>query len=145
MIAFTERVHVEAVAGPDIAKRRHTQGFCADKIVVGRKLHVGGLARENGDAVAGPFGERSIVGKVLATGRCGTLVGLNDEIKGEGLRCLHQPQAAAIKRLGYSFPFIDLLDRVGDGTAGTAARCSAAASIARGSARQSGMAAPRRG
>ena len=38
MIAVGEGVHVEAVAGPHVGKRRHAQRFGAGEIIVGREL-----------------------------------------------------------------------------------------------------------
>src|SRR5579863_3745695 len=98
MVAFAESVHVETVAGADVAKGRYAQGFGANKIVVGGKLHVGSLARENGDAVAGPFGERGVVGKILAASCRRAMMRVEDEIKGKRLRCLHEAQPTAVKR-----------------------------------------------
>ena len=107
MIAVAESVHVEAVAGADVGKRRHAQGFGANEIVVGRKLHIGSLASENSDTMAGPFGERGVVGKVLAAGRRRATMRVDDQIKGKRLRCLHDAQPTAIERFDDALVLID--------------------------------------
>ena len=115
MIAVGEGVHVEAVAGAHVGKRGELQDFGADKIVVGRQLHVAGFAFEHADAMAGPFGERGIVGEVLEAGGGGAPMRIENEIEGESLRRLHHAQPAAVERFGHHRRGIDLLHGVGDG------------------------------
>jgi hypothetical protein len=115
VIAVAEGVHVEAISGAHVGERRNAHDFSSGKIVVGREFHVGGLACKHVDAVAGPFGKRGVVGKILEPRRSGTPVGFDDEAEGEGLRRLHHAQPAAIERLRDHVPLVDLLDGVGNG------------------------------
>ena len=85
------------------------QNFGARKIVVGRHFHVAGFAFEYADAMAGPFGERGIVGETFKAGRGGAPMRIENEIEGESLRRLHDAQPAAIERFGNDRRGIDLL------------------------------------
>ena len=66
MIAVAEGVHVEAAAGAHVGESGQRAGFGAGKVVIGGQFHVAGLACKNSDAVPGPFGQRRIVGEILA-------------------------------------------------------------------------------
>ena len=115
VIALDKGVHVEAVPGAHVGERRHAQGFGADEIVAGGQLHVAGLALEHGDALSGPFGERSIVGEILAARGRGAAVGVEQHRKGEGLRGLHHAQVGAVDGRDDPAGAVDLLHGVGDG------------------------------
>ena len=91
VIAVAEGVHVEAVAGANIAESGHAQCLGANKIVVGRKLHVAGLAGENGDGWPAHSASAASSVKSSAAGRRRALMRRDDEIKAESLRGLHQP------------------------------------------------------
>ena len=65
VIAVGEGVNVETVSRAHVGKRGRAQDFSANKIVLGGQLHVGGLSGEHVDAMAGPFGERGVIGKIL--------------------------------------------------------------------------------
>ena len=69
MIAVAELVHVEAEAGAHVAELGEFRRFGAGEILVGGELHVGCLPLEGRDLQAGPFGERRVVGEIVAAGR----------------------------------------------------------------------------
>ena len=66
MIPVAEAVHVEADAGAHVAQRCELRRLCAHKVVVGREFDVLCLTREGGDLQPRPFGERGVVGEVVA-------------------------------------------------------------------------------
>ena len=132
VVAIAEGVDVEAGAGAHIAKRRHAQRFGPGEIVVGRELHVAGLASEYAYAMAGPFGERGVVGEIVAAGGRGAAVRVHDERRRQRLagsapcasgcdRAFRSPCPAAS-----TFFTVSVM-----ATAGTAAPCSFAAVMAR--------------
>ena len=82
-------------------------------------------------AMPGPFGERRIVGEIVAAGRRGAAMRLDDQIEGEGLRRLHHAQTAAIERFGHALGSSIFLTVSAMAMAGTAAPFFSAASIAR--------------
>ena len=69
MIAIAELVDVEAKAGAHIAQGRELGHLGAGEIIVCGQLHVASLTREGSDLEARPFGERGVVGKIVAA--CG--------------------------------------------------------------------------
>ena len=56
-------------------------------------LDVAGLAGEHRDFHAGPFGERGVVGEIVAASRGGAAVRVEQRREGEALRRLHQRAA----------------------------------------------------
>ena len=130
VIAVGEGVHVEAVADAHVGQRGAMRSFGAGEILVGRDLHVAGLAFEYADAMTGPFGERGVVGEILAPCRRRAAMRGEDQIEGESLRRLHDAQPVAVERFGDTRR-IDRLDGVGDGDAGTAAPPAWPAAMAR--------------
>ena len=95
----------------------------------------------------GPFGERRIVGEIVAACLRGAAMRLEQRRESEGLRRLHRAQAARGRRVPATRPLgIDALERVGDRSAGIAAPVVAAGGDrARDQVRPSRTAAPRRG
>ncbi len=114
VIAGTEGVHVDAGAGAHVAKRRKLHGFGAREIVRVGDLDVAGLAGKDADLEAGPFGERGVVGEILAACRGRAAMGASSAGEGEALRRLHQPQRVAVERPVDPAVGIDGLDRIGD-------------------------------
>ena len=90
------------------------QNFGAGKIVVGRHFHVAGFAFEHADAVAGPFGERGIVGKAFEPGFGGAAMRIEDQIECKSLRRLHDAQPAAVESFDNHRRGIDRFHRVGN-------------------------------
>ena len=70
MVAGTERVDVQSRADANIAESRKLLTIRAQKILRRRELDVPGVAFEHTDLHAGPFGQGSIVGEVLAALGC---------------------------------------------------------------------------
>ena len=100
VIAVAELVDVEAEAGAHVAERGELGRFGAGEILVGGELHVAGLALERGHLESGPFGQRGIVGEILAAGRLRAPMRLEQGRKAEGLRRLHDAQMRAVERAG---------------------------------------------
>ena len=100
MIAIGESMDVETVAGAYVGEAARCASFGAGKIVIGGHLHVAGFALEHADAMAGPFGERGVVGEILKPGLGSAPMRLEDEIESESLRRLHDAKPAAVERFG---------------------------------------------
>ena len=66
------------------------------------------------DLEPGPFGQRGVVGEIVAAGGSGLAVRVEQRGKGERLRRLHAAQLRAVERAGDQARGIDPLDRVGD-------------------------------
>ena len=115
MIAVAELVNVGAEPGADIAEQGKLGVLGARKISRRGQLHVGGLSFERGHRDAGPFGERGIVGEILAAGRFCARVRLVERREIKGLRRLHDAQAGAVERSGDAAGLVHGLDRVGEG------------------------------
>src|SRR5262249_35492154 len=95
-----------------------------------RELYVRAFAGKGRDRHAGPFGERRVVGEVVAAGRGGAPMGVEQGPERKGLRRLHRHQARTVERVGDAPGGVDLLDRVAH-RPGPAARRSPRARIAR--------------
>ena len=100
MIAGDELVNVGAEPGADIAEVGQVCGFCAQEILRRGELHVAGFAGEGRDRHPGPFGERGVVGEIVARGLQRAPVRVDDRGKSEGLRRLHRAQQRAVERAG---------------------------------------------
>ena len=114
MVALGEGMDIEPVACSHVGERRGAQSFRAHKIVVGCQFHVITLAREHADAMAGPFGQGGIVGKIIAPRGRGFAVRRHDKIEGESLRRLHHAKVAAVERLDHDRAIVQFFYRVGD-------------------------------
>ena len=114
MIAGPERVHVVTEAGAHIGEGRKLGCPGAHEVIRRGELHIGGFALEGADLDAGPFGQRRVIGEVLAPGGARPLMGLQQDREGERLRRLHQAKWRALDRSGHDAGRIDGLDRIGD-------------------------------
>ena len=86
VIAVGELMHVGAGARAHVAERGHRRGFGADEVLGRGELHVAGFALEGGHGHAGPFGERCVVGEVVAGGGRGAAVRVEQGGEAERLR-----------------------------------------------------------
>ena len=86
-----------------------------DEILRCRHLHVARLALEYRDLEPRPFGERGVVGKIVAPRGRSAAVRVEQHRVGERLRGLHGAQVRAIERRGDEAVVVDQLHRVGDG------------------------------
>ena len=64
--------------------------------------------------MAGPFGERGVVGEVIEFLFGRAPMRIDDQLEAERLRRLHHAQEAAIERLGHDRIAVDLFHRVGN-------------------------------
>ncbi len=114
VIAGAESVHVDASAGAHVAKRCKLRGFGAREIVRVGDLDIAGLAGKDADLEAGPFGERGVVGEILAACLGRAAMGCEQRGEGEALRGLYQPQRVAVECPVDPAFGIDGLDRISD-------------------------------
>ena len=115
VVAGGESVHVDAGAGAHVGKLGEMHGLGADEILRAGDFHIAGLAFENGNPHAGPFGERGVVGEI-ETALCGrAAMRVEQRREGEALRRLDGAQPVAVERLRDEATVIDRLDRIGDG------------------------------
>ena len=118
MVAVTERMHVVAGGGADVAQRREFRGGDAGEVLFRGQLDVGAFALEYADRHARPFRERGIVGEIVAAGRARTPVRRQQGVEIEGLRGLHRAQAIAVEGIDHVSGGVDGLDGVGRRQAG---------------------------
>ena len=83
MIAIAESVHIIAAAGSDVAERRIEARFLAREIFRCREFHVGSIAFESCDRQSHPFGERGVVGEIVAALTFGAAMRVQDRIEAE--------------------------------------------------------------
>ena len=114
VIPVAELVNVGAEPGANIAERGEVRLLGARKILRRGELHVGGLAFEGRDRHASPFGERGVIGEVVAGGRLRAPVRLEDRRKAKGLRRLHGAKLSAVEGAGDARRRVHGLDRVGE-------------------------------
>src|SRR6516165_9559578 len=107
MIAVGEWMHVESIAGPYVRKYCKPHHLGSSKIIIRRHLQVGGFAFKNADTLTRPFRQRSIIGEAFVSCRRRAAMRFKDQIESKSLRRLHDPQAAAIKRLGHCGAVVD--------------------------------------
>ena len=112
MIAIAELVDIEAKASAHIAQGRKLGHLGAAEVIVCGQLHVPSLTLEGGDLEARPFGERGVVGKIIAPCGGGALVRIEEDGKAERLRGLHHAQLRSVDRAGYAAGRIDGFDGV---------------------------------
>ena len=98
MIAFAEGVDVVAGAGPDVAERCCEAGFLAYEIFRSCQFHIGSIAFKCRNRQSCPFGERRIVGEIVAAVARRTAMRIEDHVETKRLRCLRDPQLGAIGR-----------------------------------------------
>ena len=94
-------------------------------------LDVAGLAGEHADFHAGPFGQRGVVGEIVAALLGGAAMRVEQGGEGEGLRRLYQAQWSAIERFFDGAVGSTRLTVSVTGSAGMAAPVFSAAAIAR--------------
>ena len=104
VIAVAEGVHVEAVAEPQVGEARDAPRLGPGEILGGGQLHVAAFAREHRDLEAGPFGERGVVGEIVAARRRGLAMRVEQRREREGLRRLHRAQARARSTVPATWP-----------------------------------------
>ena len=131
MIAGREGVHVDAAAGAHVAKACELRGLRAREILRVGDLDIARLAFEHGDLHAGPFGERGVVGEVVAPLRRRAPVRGEQGCVGKALRRLDGAQAPR-SSVCCTKPCASTVFTVSvTASPGTAAPPSRAASIAR--------------
>ena len=113
MIAGPEGVDVIALARSHIFKRADEFGLGHGEILRSGDLHIGLLAFENINGMAGPFRDRRVVGEAGLPGFRGLAMSGEDEIELERLRRLHRAQAFARRCRDNAALRVDLLDRIG--------------------------------
>src|SRR5260370_38510164 len=91
VVAGAERVHVEALAGPDIAEPRQQQALGAREILGRGHLEIGLTARDQANRETAALGDRGGVRQIQAL--C-TAMRLEDLAKPKRLRCLRAPELA---------------------------------------------------
>src|SRR5580698_774777 len=99
VIAFDKGMHIKAVSDAYVSQRCMARDFRPGKIVVRCQLHFACLAFEHTDWMPGPFSERSIVGKIVASRLSRAPMRRHDQIETESLRSLHDAQLITIERL----------------------------------------------
>ena len=102
------------VAGADIAELGQSGRFDAQEILRRGELDVAGLAGEGGDRHPRPFGERGVVGEVVARRAVRASMRIDDRGELKRLWRLHRTQQRTIERAGDEALRIHRLDRVGD-------------------------------
>src|SRR5215475_11435911 len=115
MITVPKTVYVEAEPGAHVAQGCELRGLGARKIVVGREFDVLWFTREGGDLQPRPFGERGVVGEVVAARRFCAPVRVEKGGKTKRLRRLHHTQSRAVERTRDAARRVDALYRLGDG------------------------------
>src|SRR4029078_7472178 len=113
MIAWTESVNVRPGAGPYVTEHGGLRRLGACEIFWRGELDVAGLAGEHTDGHAGPFGQRGVVGKVLAAFLGCTAVSVEQRVESEGLRRLHQAEGSPVYGFFDGAVGPNALDRVG--------------------------------
>ena len=108
-------MHIEAEARAHVAQCGELGGLGADEIAVGGEFDVFRLALEGRHLEACPFGERGVVGEIVAARRCRPPMRVEQGGKAEGLRRLHHAQMHAVDGAGDAARRVDGLDRVGHG------------------------------
>ena len=73
-------------------------GFLADEIFRGGQFHVRRIAFKGRHRQSRPFGERGIVGEIVAAVARGAAVGVENDVEAERLRRLRDPQPRALRR-----------------------------------------------
>ena len=128
-----EGVHVEAVpvrTSPSAPAQARLRRAAKSSAVVSLMLPL--LALEHRHRHAGPFGQRGIVGEIVAARRGGAAMRGEQRREGEGLRRLHGAQIALRSSVAITRPSSSTCLTVSvTGSAGTAAPCVGAAAIAR--------------
>src|SRR5215510_3051030 len=112
VIARSERVDVQSRSDANITERGKLLTFHAQKILSRRELDVARVTLEHADLHAGPFGQGSVVGKILAALRCRATMRVEQGRKAKCLRCLHEPDRAAVDRCFNGAGRVDTLDGV---------------------------------
>src|ERR1700683_1197835 len=114
MVARDESVDVKALADANVGGLMEQPRLGLGEVLRGGDLHIAGLALEYMRTVAGPFGDRRIVGEALhAAARGGEMRGQN-EIEAKALRRLYGAQSRARWGCDDEAGRIHLLDRVGE-------------------------------
>ncbi len=113
VVAFHEGMYIISGRGADIGKSRHLGRGQAGKVVRRGQLDIAGLAFKNRDCHAGPFGQRRIVGEIVAPGRGSTVMCRQKFLIAKCLGRLHGAQAVAIERLDHPALGIDRFDGIG--------------------------------
>ncbi len=113
VIAGTERMDVEPVAGTQVGNRREPV-LRAGQVVRRGELHVARFTLECRHRQAGPFGERGVIGKIVASGGGSATMRIQNWGIAECLRRLHRPQCVARERCGHPAGGIDRLDGIGN-------------------------------
>lgn len=88
VIAVGQRMHVVAGAGADIAQHGAEARFLACKVFRGGQLHVRSIAFKGRNRQSCPFGNCSVVGKIIAAFTRGTAMGFQNNVETERLRRL---------------------------------------------------------
>ena len=81
MIAVAEGMHVEAVAEAQVGQAGDPPRLGLGEILVGGELHVAAFSRECCDLDARPFGQRGVVGEIVAAFLGGALMRLEQRPK----------------------------------------------------------------
>src|SRR5512132_2828783 len=112
VIARAARVDVQSRTDANIAEHGKLLAFGPQEVLRRRKLDVAGLTLEHADLHAGPFGQGSVVGKILAALRCRATMCIKQCRKAKCLRRLHEPDRVAIESCFNGASCIDALDGV---------------------------------
>jgi len=99
-------VNLGGASGPLVASFAHRH-LGAGKIISGSNFQVGRFAFKNADMLTRPFRQRSIIGEAFVSCRRRAAMRFKDQIESKSLWRLHDPQAAAIKRLGHCGAVVD--------------------------------------
>ena len=115
VIAGTEGVHVDAGAGAHVAERGEHVRLGAGEIAFGGDLDVAGLAGKYADLHAGPFGERGVVGEILAACAAARRCASSKASKAKPCGVCTRRNVVRSSVLADQASGIDGLDGVGDG------------------------------
>ena len=141
VVTGAKGMHIQSRTGAHIAECSRLNSFRTCEIFRCGELDVARLAREHAHFHASPFGDCSIVGKIITPLRGGAPMRFKQRGKCESLRRLHQPKRPAIESGFYRASLIDTLDGVRYLRAGIVAPvfaaadcCSISAVVAKGRA-----------
>src|SRR4029078_7579589 len=96
MIARAESVDIETGTGRHGTEHGGLRRLGTRKILWRRELDVAGLASEHAHRHAGPFGQRGVVGEIVAALFGRPAVRFKQRIESKGLWCLHQAKGTAV-------------------------------------------------
>ena len=114
VIAVAEGVDVVAGSGADIAKRSAQASLFAGEIFGRGQFHVQMIAFKGRNGQSGPFGQRRVVGEIVAGLARSALVCGKDRVEHERLWCLRNAQIRARRRADDVTRGIHLFDGVGN-------------------------------